>query len=113
MGRLWKLLVEVYSPLPPKKKWKEESGIIYWCYRNSSAGGAQIASLHIRIAAATFPEVCNRAMISAELSEHLCYTAYLFQLHRAGILFIGYYLATSIAIQMFQNTERSKLGQMK
>lgn len=88
--------------------------MIYWLYMKSyKTVGGEIAILHIRMAVPGFTELCTELWFLLSVSEHLYYTAYLFHLHWAGILFVSYYLATSVTIEMFQNAEMSKLGRMK
>lgn len=105
--KLQKILVVTY----PKKK---EPRTIYWFYMKSyKTAAGQIAILHIRTAVPAVAELYRELWFLLSFSEHLCYTAYLFQLLWAGILFVSYYLTTSVAIEMFQKAERSELGQMK
>lgn len=88
--------------------------MIYWFYvKTYKTAGGQIAILHVRAAVPVFPALCTALWFLLTFSDHLCYTVYLFQLCWAGISFVSYYLATSVAIEMFRNTEKSKLGQIK
>lgn len=81
--------------------------------KSYKTAAGQIAILHIRTAVPAVAELYRELWFLLSFSEHLCYTAYLFQLLWAGILFVSYYLTTSVAIEMFQKAERSELGQMK